>query len=330
MGSGYLARQLYKKKCKNLEECVKQLSELNNEFKLYNSLRKSDTNEFAINNNYLGYAGATKPLYNNISMENVVNPYRNDQEEAMDISKINIYGPREKEFEKEMGKTHGDGTYEKSGIHSENLEKILARDNMIKRLENNPSSAEPKNILEVTNNLEKLNLSLENIGKTITDERWSQLAECIDSIRKTVDGKLLKKDHMLNKLEVNNEGKNRSRVRYENYRKPENKNNYNYRPQEPTYKGNNMYEINRKQKSRPDVVCYNCGRPNHVAKECRLPIKNTRPGVICYNCGRPNHVATECREPSRRKNGCFRCGKANHFAKDCYLNYNSLYTKKRM
>lgn len=45
--------------------------------------------------------------------------------------------------------------------------------------------------------------------------------------------------------------------------------------------------------------CYNCQKPGHMAKDCRVPKKKeTRK---CYNCGLEGHLSKNCRKPKKNK-----------------------------
>ncbi|XP_028645504.1 igE-binding protein-like, partial [Grammomys surdaster] len=41
-------------------------------------------------------------------------------------------------------------------------------------------------------------------------------------------------------------------------------------------------------------VCYNCGKPGHLKRECRTPIQKKTPG-LCTKCRKGYHWANECR-----------------------------------
>ncbi|PIK35254.1 putative cellular nucleic acid-binding protein-like isoform X2 [Apostichopus japonicus] len=73
-------------------------------------------------------------------------------------------------------------------------------------------------------------------------------------------------------------------------------------------------------------VCYTCGKPGHVARDCEEDVK-------CYSCGKTGHFAREC--PNENTGGgsdrgdrggnharnseqkCYTCGQAGHMARDC-------------
>nr|KAJ0222512.1 hypothetical protein LSAT_V11C200051360 [Lactuca sativa] len=49
-------------------------------------------------------------------------------------------------------------------------------------------------------------------------------------------------------------------------------------------------ECNMNQK-----VCYKCGKPGHIAIECKI-------GRVCYGCGSPNHIKSECPQSKDNNN----------------------------
>ena len=52
-----------------------------------------------------------------------------------------------------------------------------------------------------------------------------------------------------------------------------------------------------KAEARKWGLCFNCGIPGHLSKDCRKPRPFGRSSVTCYNCGKMRHIRKDCHAP---------------------------------
>jgi hypothetical protein len=64
--------------------------------------------------------------------------------------------------------------------------------------------------------------------------------------------------------------------------------------------------IHKEKEKKEKRSCRNCGKPGHIAKDCR--------SIACYNCGLFDHKSINCYVV---RDGCYTCGKHGHFAREC-------------
>ncbi len=89
--------------------------------------------------------------------------------------------------------------------------------------------------------------------------------------------------------------------------------------------------------SRLPIICYRCGVPSHVIRECpQPPPMNQAPLITCYRCGVPGHMIRDCLQPpppmnqgqaramlggnpsQASGNRCVHCQSWNHASDACY------------
>ncbi|KAF5738120.1 cold shock domain-containing protein 3-like [Tripterygium wilfordii] len=64
--------------------------------------------------------------------------------------------------------------------------------------------------------------------------------------------------------------------------------------------------------------CYNCGDPNHLARDCSRGSNSGGGGGSCYNCGGRGHFARDCIVGNNDGGkSCYNCGEYGHMARDC-------------
>jgi hypothetical protein len=70
------------------------------------------------------------------------------------------------------------------------------------------------------------------------------------------------------------------------------------------------------------LVCNNCSKQGHVARDCRGP----KGGRKCFTCNQPGHIQRDCPGvavtasiggPTGESRTCYNCGQPGHLARDC-------------
>ena len=63
------------------------------------------------------------------------------------------------------------------------------------------------------------------------------------------------------------------------------------------------FHKNVKKPSATDVICYNCGKPGHVARICFSKKQIVSDGIKCFRCGKSGHIARFCLLHQGNSNG---------------------------
>ena len=75
-------------------------------------------------------------------------------------------------------------------------------------------------------------------------------------------------------------------------------------------RGGRSHEMEgRKSNTSNSVVCHNCDKDEHLARDC------SKDKIKCYKCNELGHLAKYCRALKGLR--CSRCGQENHTSKSC-------------
>ena len=50
--------------------------------------------------------------------------------------------------------------------------------------------------------------------------------------------------------------------------------------------------------------------------------RRNKPPIVCYNCGKPGHIAKDCKQDETKLIQCFSCRGNGHISRDCANNLN--------